>query len=226
MYEEKSYTIRLTILCLLAALPLLSLIALEGNPACASPQSAPAASDVTTSRWADRFILASMLQGTIAVGLTAYLLHRGIFGHPAASRIVAAGGVGNWLIVGYFGYMVLGLLATAIMAMIYRHIEVDIGRPYTGWINGLGWAHLVLMNVGVTGATWLMMQAGYRGGAAMLPPNLGGQGLTPGQLHAMLKAYPPYIAIFMAMALLGVLLGSAGYILAWWAPPGILPSCP
>lgn len=188
----------------------------EWNGQCISP-----ASDVgqsTTSRWAGRFILASIGQAILAVGLTGYLLYRGVFGRPEASRIIAAGGAGNWFVVGYFGFLTLGLLGTAAMGLFYWHIETQLERPYWGWTNLLAWGNLVLLNVGTIGSTFLMMHAGYKGGAAVLPPQFGGKGLHNAEIHTMLKGYPPYIAAFMALGILGVLLGCLGYLIALAQP--------
>ncbi len=172
------------------------------------------------SKWANRFISAAIIQGALAAGLTAYLLFEGIFGAPAASRIVAGGGAGTWLTVGYLGYLIFGLLAVAVTALFYRHIEVDLGKPYRGLTNLLAWGHLILLNVGVVGATWLMMHAGYRGGAAGLSTSVGGLGWNFGQIHEqIMSVYPPYIAGFIAVALVGALMGGLGYVLAWVRSP-------
>ncbi len=175
------------------------------------------------SKWANRFILAAIIQGGLASGLTAYLLYEGTYGVPAASRIVAGGGAGTWLTVGYLGYLIFGLLAVAVTALFYRHIEVDLGKPYRGLTNLLAWGHLILLNVGVVGATWLMMHAGYRGGAAQLPTSFGGLGWTgdkAGLVHEqIMQYYPPYIAVFIAVALVGALMGGLGYVLAWVRSP-------
>ncbi len=171
------------------------------------------------SKWANRFILAAVVQGALFVGLTAYLLYQGVYGSPAASRIVAGGGAGTWLTVGYLGYMTLGVLAVAVTALFYRHIERDLGKPYGRLTGSLAWVHLFLMNIGVTVSTWLMMHAGYRGGAAALPTVVGGLGWNFGQVHEqILQYYPPYIAAFMAVGLVGALVGGLGYLLAWLRP--------
>jgi hypothetical protein len=171
------------------------------------------------SKWANRWILAAIVQGALLVGLTAYLLYQGVYGTPAASRIVAGGGAGTWLTVGYVGYVMLGVLAVAVTALFYRHIELDLGKPYGRLPSLFAWGHLFLMNVGVTVSTWLMMNAGYRGGAAAIPSALGGGGLTQLQIHEqIMAAYPPYIAPFMAVGLVGALAGGLGYVLAWLRP--------
>lgn len=172
------------------------------------------------SRWANRFIIAAIVQGALAAGLTAYLLASGIgwLGGVEASRIVAAGGAGTWLTVGYLVYIMLGPIGVAVTALFYQHLETHLQSFYTGRTRLLAWLHLVLMNVGVVGATWLMMNAGYRGGT--LNANLLAQGLTAsaasGQVHTqVMQYYPPYIAAFIAIAILGTLAGGLGYVIIW-----------
>ncbi len=171
------------------------------------------------SKWANRWILAAIVQGALLVGLTAYLLYQGVYGTPAASRIVAGGGAGTWLTVGYVGYVMLGVLAVAVTALFYRHIELDLGKPYGRLPSLFAWVHLFFTNVGVTVSTWLMMNAGYRGGAAALPTSVGGLGWTAFQVHTeIMQYYPPYIAVFMAIGLGGAVAGGVGYVLAWLWP--------
>lgn len=171
------------------------------------------------SKWANRFVIAAIIQGALAAALTSYLLYQGVFGFPAASRIVAAGGAGTWLTVGYLVYIVLGPIAAAVTALFYQHIEAHLHKPYTGLTNVLAWIHLVLMNVGVVGGTWLMMNAGYRGGAAAMPVAQGGLGWTganAGLVHSEIMVfYPPYIAVFIAIALVGAIAGGLGYVISW-----------
>ncbi len=173
-----------------------------------------------TSKWANRFMVAAIIQGALAAALTSYLLYEGVYGTPAASRIVAnlggAGNAGIWLTVGYLVYIPLGPIAAAVTALFYRHIEAHLQKPYTDWANLLAWVHLIFMNVGVVGATWLMMNAGYRGGAAALPTTQGGLGWNAGQIHTnIMQYYPPYIAVFVAIALVGAVFGGLGYVVVW-----------
>src|SRR5881296_493752 len=128
-----------------------------------------------TSRWANRFIIAAIVQGA---------------------------------------------LAAAVTALFYQHLEVNLRAPYKGWPNALAGLHLVLMNVGVVGATWLMMNGGYRGGAltitleAQNPTWSIGQVL--GQVHVqVLSGYPSYIAPFVALAIVGAFAGGLGFVAVW-----------
>jgi len=171
------------------------------------------------SKWANRFVIAAIIQGALAAALTSYLLYQGVWGFPAASRIVAGGGAGTWLTVGYLVYIVLGPISAAVTALFYQHIEVHLHKLYTGLTTILAWIHLVLMNVGVVGGTWLMMNAGYRGGAAAMPVAQGGlgwSGANAGLVHSEIMVfYPPYIAVFIAIALVGAIAGGLGYVIAW-----------
>src|SRR5438445_5494245 len=76
-----------------------------------------------TSRWANRFIIAAIVQGALAAGVTSYLLYDAVYGSPGPARIVAGGSAGTWLTVGYLGYIMLGPLAAAVTALFYQHLS-------------------------------------------------------------------------------------------------------
>jgi hypothetical protein len=66
----------------------------------------------------------------------------------------------------------------------------------------------------------MMMIGGYLGGAAMLPPAVGGMGWTAMEVHervfyAIPGGYPLWIGIFIILLGIGVLAGGLGYVLAW-----------
>jgi hypothetical protein len=173
-----------------------------------------------TSRWANRFIVAAIVQGALAAGLTAWLLYDATYDTPGAAKIVASGGGGTWLTEGYLAYIMFGPLAVAVTALFYQHLEVNLRAPYKGWSNIFAWLHLVLMNVGVVAGTWLMMNGGWRAGA--LAYSLGQQtpplspGQISGQVHVqILSGYPGYIAPFAAIAIIGAFAGGIGYLVTW-----------
>ena len=162
-------------------------------------------------RWAGRFIWASIVQGLFSVIWTAFIVSP--WTTPAASRVIAAGSAGTWLFVGYSLYLMVGVVAVAVTALFYFFIEGIQGKTFTGAAGGLAWAHLLLMNIGVAGATWIMMYGGYAGGAALLPTQAGGGGLDAGQVHVqILGSLPNYIAAFVLLAMVGALLGGLGYL--------------
>ena len=173
---------------------------------------------VRTSKWASRFIVAAIIQGLLATILTAYFVLGQATGflRPAFSRVIAAGGAGNWFTVGYLSYLIVGVIGVAVTALFYYYIEAILNKPYSGVSNILAWIHLIFMNIGVIGATWLMIFGGYRGGAAMLPPEVGGLGWTARDVHEHILGQLPFpITIFIIILGIGVLLGGLGYIITW-----------
>ncbi|GBC70481.1 hypothetical protein HRbin02_00249 [Candidatus Calditenuaceae archaeon HR02] len=173
------------------------------------------------SKWASRFIGAAIVQGAIATLITLYIVIGQIFFlRPEPSRVIAFGSAGMWFTMGYVTYLIVGVMGVAVTALFYHYIESVLGKPYTGIADKLAWSHLFLMNVGVLGASGLMMLGGYLGGAAMLPPEVGGRGWNPGQVHTNIfygipLGYPLWITIFIVLLALGVILGGLGYIIRW-----------
>jgi heme/copper-type cytochrome/quinol oxidase subunit 1 len=170
------------------------------------------------SIWSSRFSIAAIIQGLLATILTGYFVLGQATGFlkPAFSRVIAAGGAGNWFVVGYLSYLIVGVVGVAVTALFYHHIEDVLGKKYDGIANLLAWIHLIFMNFGVIGATWLMIWGGYKGGAAMLPPEVGGLGWDAGQVHQnILGALPLPITIFIIILGIGVILGGLGYIITW-----------
>ena len=173
------------------------------------------------SKWANRFVVAAIIQGAIATGITAFLLYDATYDTPGAARTVAAGGAGTWLTVGYLGFLILGPLACAVTSLFYQHLEATLRAPYGGASNVLAWLHLVLMNVGVTGATVIMLDGGWRAGnltytlQQQTNPTLSA-GAIAGQVHVqILGGLPPYIAVLGALAIIGAFAGGLGYVMAW-----------
>lgn len=57
------------------------------------------------------------------------------------------------------------------------------------------------MNVGTVATMGMLMYAGYIGGAAMLPEDVGGKGFNPAQVHGIIALFmePISISILMLM---------------------------
>ncbi len=166
-----------------------------------------------TGKWAGRFIWASVVQGILAVAWTLFIVNPWTV--PAAAMVIASGSAGTWLTVGYTLYVMIGVVAVAVTAVFYMYIERILGRVYHGATNYLAWVHLILMNAGVIGATWLMMIGGYLGGAALLPGKVGGLGWNGGQVHEnILQYYTEPVFAFVLLAIAGVMAGGLGYLLS------------
>ena len=178
-------------------------------------------------KWASRFLAAAIVQGAIGFALASILLYLALFGVPAASRIVAGGGAGNWFIVGVIGYGLVGILAVAMSSLFYHHIEVTLRFPFTGWRGYTAWAHLLLGGGVGSVAALVVAYGGYAGGAALLPTSVGGGGATPGDVHTnILGPLVVPIAALIAVSLLGYFMGGVGYVTAWRAAQKQAQSAP
>lgn len=165
------------------------------------------------SVWANRFIVAGIILGAITFAVFAGLLLLQLLGQPIA-RALSSGGIATWLLVGGVGLMVL-TVAIATTALFYQHIEVTMGRPYDGFLHILAWLHLALLAVGGLAASLMFTYVGYAGGVGGVPPEFGGGGLTPGDIHLIAAPYSEPIGYALAVAALGALLGGIGYGIAW-----------
>ena len=171
-----------------------------------------------SSPWTKRFIAAAIIQGAIIVALTAFLVLSQIsFLKPEISRVIAAGGAGTWFTFGYIIYIVVGVIGVAVSALFYYYIEKALAKQYdsTRVAKALAWSHLILMNVGTTAATGMLMYAGYLSGAAMLPLSVGRKGFNQGQAHEILAPFVEPISIAILALILGVLLGGIGFLLMY-----------
>ena len=167
------------------------------------------------SRMAELFLYAAIVQGAIAA-LVTFL---GAFGsylglRVAVARVIAAGTAGTWFTVGYLTYLIVGVVGVAVTSLFYFQIETVQGKMYKGIAKLLAWVHFILGNVGVAGAGLLAIVGGYLGGAAMQPPQFGGQGWNETLVHVnILQYYQAPIGGFVLLGLIGFAAGGLGYIL-------------
>jgi hypothetical protein len=167
--------------------------------------------------WTNRFIYAAIIQGAIIVGLTIFLIFSQIYIlKPEISRVISAGGAGTWFTFGYIMYVVVGVIGVAVSALFYYYLEKILAKPYnTSLTKLLAWIHLLLMNLGTTSTMGMLMYAGYIGGAAMLPENVGGQGFNAGQTHQILAPFIEPISVAIIILFVGIIIGGVGFILTY-----------
>jgi hypothetical protein len=173
---------------------------------------------VASSKWSARFIWAAVIQGLIATIVTVLIVdplsyfNINLYFSPA--RVIAAGGGGTWMFTGYILYLVVGVVAVAVTAMIYFYIEGILGKTYQGISNILAWGHYILMNVGVAGSMLLMMYGGYIAGYDAAPVSGGGLGYTDLQIHVTdLGKLENPIGALVLVAVLGAICGGLGFVL-------------
>jgi hypothetical protein len=175
----------------------------------------------TESKWATRFVWAAIVQGALCAALTGFLvLGETGYLHPSISLLISATVPGIWVALGYFAYIVVGVVGMAVTALFYQYLEVNLKSPYSGKLGVVAWLHLILSNVGIIGAAWLVMYVGYLTGIATLPTTLGGMGLSLNEVESsVLPRFLMPITAFASVTILGILFGGLGYILVYKARP-------
>ena len=174
------------------------------------------------SIWTRRFIGAAIIQGAIIIVLTVFLILSQIsILKPEVSRVMAAGGAGTWFTFGYLMYVIVGVIGVAVSSLFYHYLEKVIGINYSRSIIAkiMAWIHLLLMNIGTTGAMGLLMYVGYIGGAATLPKVVGGGGL-----NEILMPFVGPISVTILVLVAGVLAGGIGFLIMYRTKNTGIPS--
>ncbi|MGA2784138.1 MAG: hypothetical protein ABSF09_05515 [Candidatus Bathyarchaeia archaeon] len=176
----------------------------------------------TESKWATRFVWAAIIQGALISMLTGILVlgEFGVFLRTPVSSLISTTVPGIWIALGYFAYLVIGVVGMAVTALFYQYLEVNLKSPYTRHAKDLAWLHLVLSNVGIIGASWLVIYSGYVTGVATLSNSLGGLGRSMNEVAAIVHSqflFP--IAAFASLTILGIILGGLGYVLVYRERP-------
>jgi hypothetical protein len=175
----------------------------------------PIVSDVqgiANSVWSSRFIIAAIVQGAIITGLTLVIV---------AAQMLTSGtniiqflslsfeGPAKWFFLGYTFYLIL-VVAIAVTAVFYNHLEVGMGRQIRGFRSVLAWIHFIGMNVGGAATTIAMIFAGLAG-SGIIGVILGGSdSLQPNV--AIMEQFIPIIAAFTGLLSIGVFAGGLAYI--------------
>lgn len=170
---------------------------------------------IDVGSWSKRFMVAAVIQGLLVTILTLAVVIGQMYVKPEVSRVIAFGSAGMWFTMGYIMYILVGVIGVAVSALFYHYLEHTLVAVYRGIVGYLAWAHLIMMNVGVVGATWLMMYGGYEGAKAMLPVNVGGLGLTAAEAHEILAPLVTPIVLFIVVLALGVILGGIGFMITY-----------
>lgn len=176
------------------------------------------------SKWSRRFMWAAAAHGFIATVL-GLLLAIALIASPSLSvvevatiiRIPSAGFVELAALFALFAmYVVVGVLGAGVSSLFYHHIEVVMGKMYRGGARTLAWIHLVLMNVGIAGATWTMIYAGYLCGAELWPTSQGGLGWNMEQVaEQVVTKYVPIVGLMLMLTCIGVLAGGTGFVITY-----------
>ncbi len=168
--------------------------------------------------WANRFIIAAIIQGGIITGITIIIVASQLaFAEQNIIRFLSLSfeGPAKWFFIGYIFYLIL-TVAVAVTAVFYNHLELNLKKRFKGASRVLAWIHLVGMNVGAAGANILMILAGLSGSGALgmvLGSAKGSIDVAEG--IAVLDSFIIPIASFIGILGIGVICGGVAYILAY-----------
>ena len=109
------------------------------------------------------------------------------------------------------------VVAIAVTATFYHHLEIDMRKSIRGFKSVLAWIHLVGMNVGGAATTLTMIFAGLIGSGilSVITSGAGTSSSSVSQLQpnvgVMVQFIPP-ISAFAGLLSIGVISGGVTYI--------------
>jgi hypothetical protein len=171
--------------------------------------------DIHKTTWGNRFIAAAIIQGGIMTSMALSMV---------GSQFVLANklnviqflslsfeGPAKWFFLGIMFYLIF-IVAIAVTAVFYIHLEVNLKRKISGMLNALAWVHLVGMNIGGPLATILMIFAGLSGSGII---SIFTEGQVGPQNVEVLNTLVTPIAFSIGILSIGVICGGLTYTLTY-----------
>ena len=171
--------------------------------------------DIHKTTWGNRFIAAAIVQGGIMTSMALSMV---------GSQFVLANklnviqflslsfeGPAKWFFLGIMFYLIF-IVAIAVTAVFYIHLEVNLKRKISGKLNALAWVHLVGMNIGGPLATILMIFAGLSGSGII---SIFTEGKVGPQNVEVLNTLVTPIAFSIGILSIGVICGGLTYTLTY-----------
>ena len=120
-------------------------------------------------------------------------------------------GPAKWFFLGIMFYLIF-IVAIAVTAIFYIHLEVNLRRKISGMLDALAWVHLVGMNIGGPLATILMIFAGLSGSGIT---SIFTEGKMGEQNVEVLNTLVTPIAFSIGILSIGVICGGLAYTLTY-----------
>jgi hypothetical protein len=171
--------------------------------------------DSHKTTWGNRFIAAAIIQGGIMTSMALSMV---------GSQFVLANklnviqflslsfeGPAKWFFLGIMFYLIF-IVAIAVTAVFYIHLEVNLKRKISGMLNALAWVHLVGMNIGGPLATILMIFAGLSGSGII---SIFTEGKVGQENVEVLNTLVAPIAFSIGILSIGVICGGLTYTLTY-----------
>ena len=168
-----------------------------------------------SSVWSNRFIIAAIVQGAVITGLMlAFVAAQTLTSGTNIIEFLSLSfeGPAKWIFLGYIFYMIL-IVAIAVTAVFYNHLEITMDRQIRGFRSFLAWIHLVGMNVGGAATTITMIFAGLAG-SGVLGIIMGGSDSLQENTAIMDQFIAP-IATFTAVLSIGMISGGLAYVMTY-----------
>ena len=171
--------------------------------------------DTHKTIWGNRFIATAIIQGGI---MTLIALSMVVIQFIFASKLniiqflsLSFEGPAKWFFLGIVFYLIF-IVAIAVTAIFYIHLEVNLKRKISGVLNILAWFHLLGMNIGGPLATILMIFAGLSGSGII---SIFTEGKIGQQNVEILNTLIAPISISIGMLSIGVICGGLTYTLTY-----------
>lgn len=120
-------------------------------------------------------------------------------------------GPAKWFFLGIIFYLIF-IVAIAVTAIFYIHLEINLKRKISGVLNVLAWIHLIGMNIEGPLATILMIFAGLSGSGVM---SVFTEGEIGPQNAEILDTLITPIAFSIGILSIGVICGGFAYTLTY-----------
>jgi hypothetical protein len=158
--------------------------------------------------WGPRFAWMMMLNAVLFMIITAVIAIPSALSEfgvklmdPELSRMFSYGSAGNWFVLGYMFYFLIGVVAMGIFAIGYYILENHLKVPIKGAYRAMAWIHYVLMSAGVILSTWILMYAGYYGVWKTILK------MPTSELHPVMAQFGTAIGISVLIMVIGILAG-------------------
>jgi hypothetical protein len=171
--------------------------------------------DVHKTIWGNRFIATAIIQGGI---MTLIALSMVVIQFIFASKLniiqflsLSFEGPAKWFFLGIIFYLIF-IVAIAVTAIFYIHLEINLKRKISGLLNVLTWIHLIGMNIGGPLATILMIFAGLSGSGVI---SVFSDGKIGPQNAEVMNVFINPIALSIGILSIGVISGGLSYTLTY-----------
>ncbi len=172
--------------------------------------------DTHNTTWGNRFIAAAIIQGGIVTSMALSMVGAQFVFASNLNMIqflsLSFEGPAKWFFLGIIFYLIL-IVAIAVTAIFYIHLEVNLKRKISGMPNALAWIHLVGMNIGGPLATILMIFAGLSGAGVL---SVFTEGKIGAQNVEVLNELITPIAFSIGVLSMGVICGGLTYTLTYF----------